>query len=118
MKRFPLRTVAALAIALPIQFMYATSPSIGVAVSNGNLNIDNAKVAGNATLFEGNSIQTGKASSDLKLNSGARIRLALESQGIVHRDHVVLEKGGLQLDAPSQYRVDVRALSISPSSPN
>ena len=71
----------------------ATSPAIGMAVSNGTLQVDSARMWGNATIFEGNVIETAKAASDVKLTNGVQMRLASETRARVYSNRVVLEKG-------------------------
>ena len=51
-----------------------------MAVKNGDFNLDSVTVQGNATLFEGNSIETEAGLARLYLQTGARIQLAAESR--------------------------------------
>ena len=76
-----------LAIALCVWFSLAVLPAfsaaIGVAKANGSFRVDSNPVVGNATLFEGNTLETAAASSELQLYSGIRMRLAPDSRGRV-----------------------------------
>src|SRR5260370_11714226 len=90
----------------------AAAPALGTATARGSFTIDNASIAGNATLFEGNHIETGKASSQLQLNNGGRMQLAAESSGVVYRDRLVLEKG----TEGGNFQVEANSLRIRPAS--
>jgi hypothetical protein len=96
---------------------YGANPSIGMAVANGSFQLDNSKVYGNATLFDGSLIETGAVSSDLALNNGARLRLGTGSQALIHSDRMVLEKGQTEIDGASGYLVEALGLRAAPGSP-
>ncbi len=57
----------------------ASSPVIGVARSWGAFYVNNASVPGSATVFDGTSLKTADASSNLNLNGGERVTLASNS---------------------------------------
>ncbi len=111
MHRFGVHSLVALLIAAPISVLSAATPGIGIATSDGTLTINNARTAGNATLFEGNTIETGNASSRLQLNSGASLQLSSDARGTVYGDRLVLEKGATQVGG-SSYEVNARTLHI------
>lgn len=111
MHRFGVHSLVALLIAAPISVLSAATPGIGIAMSDGTLTINNARTAGNATLFEGNTIETGNASSRLQLNSGATLQLSSDARGTVYGDRLVLEKGATQVGG-SSYEVNARTLHI------
>src|SRR5579864_4663683 len=75
----------------------AASPSIGMVIARGGFQIDNSKASGNATIFDGTLVQTGRTPGDLELNSGVRMQLATDSRGRVYHDRLVLEQGAGQL---------------------
>lgn len=93
----------------------AAAPAVGMMTARGSFTIDDSNVAGNATLFEGNRIETGRASSQLLLNNGARMQLAAESRGIVYRDRLVLERGSGRVE---NYGVEALSLQIRPDGGN
>jgi hypothetical protein len=101
-----------------LSVLMAASPVIGVAMARGDFSIDNAKVAKNATLFEGNTIDAGQVSPKLQLNSGAQIQLASGSRGQVYHDHMILERGAGQFEALRDYRIEALSLHIAPAAPN
>ena len=86
--------------------------------ARGSFTIDNSSIAGNATLFEGSRIETGVASSQLQLNSGARMQLAAQSRGIVYRDRLVLEKGAGRVYNAGNFLVEANTLQIRPGDGN
>src|ERR1700733_7462623 len=71
----------------------AATPGIGVAMSEGNILINSSTAAGNATIFDGTTLETRAAASQVRLNGGAQLGLASDSRGTVFSDHVDLQKG-------------------------
>ena len=89
----------------------AATPGIGVVLSSGSVTLDNSVVAGNATVFDGNTVQTGTTSSRLQLNNGRVAQLGADSTARVYSDHMVLEKGFGQ--SSGNYGVEANSLKIS-----
>ena len=87
--------------------------TIGVATANGSFWLDHSQVAGNANVFDGSVIETGKAMSDLSLTSGLKIRLGMDSRGQVFRGRLELEQGAGQVSG-SKYLVKARGLRVFP----
>jgi hypothetical protein len=72
----------------------AASPaSIGIVVASGQVQVDGAVVRGNSTLFQGNVVQTGNATSDLMFPGGSNLLLQPGSRITVFRESSVLEHG-------------------------
>jgi hypothetical protein len=105
-----------LAIALCVWFSLAVLPvsaaAIGMAKANGSFRVDSNPVVGNATVFEGNTLETAAASSELQLHSGIHMRLAPDSRGRVFADRLVLEKGLGEFDGRVGYPIEARGLRI------
>jgi hypothetical protein len=80
-----------------VGLLSAATPGIGVAISQGNIVINSSQTAGNATIFDGSTLETHTASSQIRLNGGAQLRLASDSRGTVYTDHVNLEKGSARI---------------------
>jgi hypothetical protein len=112
--RLTVQTLIALILVANLSLGIAASPAVGVVTARGSFTIDDSSVAGNATLFEGNRIETGIASSRLQMNTGARVQLAAESRGIVYRDRLVLEKGSSRFEKAGNYQVEALSLRIHP----
>jgi len=94
------------------------APVIGTVVAKGTFRLDNATVTGNATLFEGATIETKSAASRMELSSGARISLGAESKARFYGDHMILEKGEGQLEKAAGFRFEARGLTIQPETGN
>ena len=116
MHRFSVQSLIALILAANLSLGMAAAPAVGIVTATGSFTIDASNITGNATLFEGNQIETGKASSQLQLNNGARMQLAAESRGIVYRDRLVLEKGSSLIQSGGASQVEANSLRIRPAS--
>lgn len=92
MRLFNLKTVMAFGLS-SLGLLSAATSGIGVAMSEGNILINSSSAAGNATIFNGSTLETQSAASQIRLNDGARLRLASDSRGTVFSDHVDLQKG-------------------------
>ena len=90
------------------------APMIGRVLAKGAFRVDNSSVTGNATLFEGATIESAADRPELELASGARISLGPESKGRVFGDHILLERGESRLDKADGFRVEARGLSVQP----
>lgn len=75
----------------------AAPSGIGVAMSEGNIVINSANTAGNATIFDGSTVETQSASSQVRLKDGAQLRLASDSKGTVYTDHLDLQRGSARI---------------------
>ena len=93
------KIVLTLAISSSFTLLSAATPGIGIAMSQGNVLINSASTAGNATIFDGNTLETQSATSRVRLTDGAELRLAADSRGTVFSDHVDLEKGNARIAA-------------------
>ena len=94
------------------------APVIGTVVAKGAFRLDNATVTGNATLFEGATIETKNAESRMELSGGAKVLLGTESKARFYGDHMVLDKGDGQLEKASGFRFEARGLTIQPETGN
>jgi hypothetical protein len=95
----------------------AAGPAIGIAMAEGPFRIDRAEVKGNASLFDGSDVETGEASSKLRINGGARLEIGTDSQAKVFATHAVLERGGGQLESGAAYSLEARTLRIGTGGP-
>jgi hypothetical protein len=71
----------------------ASPSSVAFVVTSGQGQVDGAVVHGNSTLFQGNVVQTGSATSDLIFPGGSNLLLQPGSSVKVFRDYGVLERG-------------------------
>ncbi|HTB16313.1 MAG TPA: hypothetical protein VK752_32320 [Bryobacteraceae bacterium] len=90
----------------------ASAPAIGIVTASGHFTLDRSQVWGNATVFEGSVIETGSASSEIALRSGAKLQLAKDSRARILSDRAVIEKGIGQISAPESFEVNVANLRI------
>jgi hypothetical protein len=90
----------------------AASPGIGIVTASGHFTLDKAQVWGNATVFDGSVIETGAASSEISLRSGAKLQLARDSRARISFGRVVMEKGIGQISAPESFEVNAANLRI------
>jgi hypothetical protein len=96
---------------------WAASPAIGVAITPGSLRVDDARVIGNGTLFEGTTVETSETSGQLRLTNGVQMRLASSSRGTVFRDRLVLERGAGQIESPDRFVIEAKGLRILAEGP-
>jgi hypothetical protein len=90
----------------------AAAPAIGIVTASGHFTLDRSQVWGNATVFEGSVVETGSASSEVALRSGAKLQLAKDSRARILLNRVVMEKGIGQLSAPESFEMDAANLRI------
>jgi hypothetical protein len=95
----------------------ADSRFIGVAAADGSFTIDGARVPGNATVFEGSTIETGNASVVLELVGGVRVVVDAQSRGRVFGNHLLLEAGRAQIERGAEYKIESLSLRVSQASP-
>jgi hypothetical protein len=100
-------------------WLMAAGTSIGIAVTKGGFLVDHAHISGNATLFDGSSVETATAASRLQLNDGVVVRLDADARATVYQRRLILERGVGQMESaglPNRgYEVEARSLHISPS---
>ena len=95
----------------------ADSRFIGVAAADGSFTIDGARVPGNATVFEGSTIETGKASVVLELIGGVRVVVDAQSRARIFGNHLLLEAGRAQIERGAEYKIEALSLRVSQASP-
>jgi hypothetical protein len=108
---------AMMSVIMPLA-AFATPPVIGTVVAKGSFRLDNATVTGNATLFEGATIETKNAESRMELSSGAKVSLGAESKARFYGDHMILERGEGKLEKAENFRFEARGLTIQPETGN
>lgn len=109
---------AAVAAMMSLVMASGAGPVIGTVVTKGAFRLDNATVTGNATLFEGATVETKSAESRMELSSGAQVSLGADSRARFYGDHMILEKGAGQLQKAENFRFEARGLTIQPETGN
>lgn len=110
MQKLGFYSLIALALASNLSMLPAATPAIGVAISNGSVTVNNSVVPGNATLFDGNTIETGQIASRVQLKNGKLAQLGSDSRGRVYSDRLVLEKGSSE--TAGNWKVEANTLRI------
>ena len=95
----------------------ALPPTIGVASARGTFVVNRNLVDGNANLFEGSELKTGKASSQVFLLNGAAFTLGIESAGTIYRDRLLLQQGATKVDGMNGFSIQAGAYRIEPGVP-
>jgi hypothetical protein len=108
MRFFSLTTVTVCALS-SLGLLSAATSGIGVAMSQGSILIDSSSTAGNATIFNGSTLETQSATSQVHLSGGAQLRLASDSRGKVFSDHVDLQRGSASITG---YSANANGLSV------
>lgn len=96
----------------------AAAPAIGTVVAKGTFRLDRATVTGNATLFEGTTVETAAAGARMELSSGAKVSLSIESRAKFYGDHMVLERGQGELEKAATVRFEAQGLTFQPETGN
>src|SRR5690349_20408905 len=91
-------------------WLFAASSMIGVAMADGSFRLNANSVTGSATVFDGSILETGKASSDIRLQSGAIVRLYSDSRGRLYQGRMILEKG--RMEVAGGYVAEVLGLRV------
>ena len=91
----------------------AGTVAIGTASARGDMRVDQYKVNGNATLFDGSVIETDQATADLRLDKGVAVTLSTGSRATLYHDHLVLQKGMSELSSASAFQVDASNLRVT-----
>jgi len=99
----PIRAFLSLLTSGCLVFLTAVPPSIGVIRSTGDFQVDGSTVSGNATLFEGSTVQTAAAQSKIQLSSGAQIVLEPNTRAQVYKDH--LEAASLRISPTDTHTI-------------
>jgi hypothetical protein len=94
---------------------FAAAPAIGIVTASGHFTLQGSEVWGNATLFDGASIETTLASSQLALRNGVKVQLAAGSRARVFADRVTLDQGTGQVSNGMPFEIDAAALRVQGS---
>jgi hypothetical protein len=106
---FHSKAVLICAFSSTLGLLSAATSGIGVAMSAGTILINNSAAAGNATIFDGSTLETRSLTSQVRLNGGGQLRLASDSRGTVFTDHVDLQKGSARI---AGYSANANGLNV------
>ena len=110
-----LRTHTLLTIAFCLPALAGVSP-IGMATSDGDIEIGRVRMPGPATLYDGATVETGSTPAQLSLRNGAVILLGSGAKATIHTNSLFLERGVGQIDAPGEYAISARSVTLIPTS--
>jgi hypothetical protein len=102
----------AVTLAVGLSIASAGTPVIGFVNVKGMVQLDASPVAGHGTLFEGSTVETGIAGSQLEVPRKASLYLASASRAKIFADHMVLERGDSELSGSAGYWMEARGLQI------
>lgn len=98
MHRFKAVAIVSAGLSLTIASGLAATPTIGVATTQGSFLLNDTQTPGNANVFDGATLQTGKTPSQVNLlKSGAWVRFESDSRGKLFSDHVDLQQGSARI---------------------
>jgi hypothetical protein len=92
-------------------FLMGSAPIIGMTSSQNGVTLDNSKVSGTATLFEGSTIQS-EGYSRIHLNNGTRLDFGAGSKAQVFANHAALAAGMTEMQSSSGFEIDTTSLRI------
>jgi hypothetical protein len=90
----------------------STTPAIGIVTASGHFTVQGSEVWGNATLFEGSTVETTAASSQLALSNGVRMQLGAGSRARVFAGRLILDKGVGQVGQAAPFEVDAAGFKV------
>ncbi len=102
-----------IALGSAASLVFGAAPAIGIATASGHFMLEKSQVWGNSSLFDGSTIQTDAASSDLALRNGVKVQLGAKSRARVYENRLALEKGAGQMTATAPYEIDAAGLKIT-----
>jgi hypothetical protein len=91
--------------------------AIGMVTGTAAFSVNGSSVRGSATLFDGATVRSGAAPSNLRLADGAKFELSANSQVQAFGEHIVLEEGYGDFQPAGGARVESRGLSIVAAEP-
>ncbi len=94
--------------------MLAATGIIGIVTADGQFQVNNSTVDGNANLRSGSVIQTMRGASRVNLMNGSNLILGASSQAKVLEDRMILERGTSQLTSKTAYALETSGYKVSP----
>jgi hypothetical protein len=91
----------------------AANTSLGFLTTDGSFQLDQSKIWGTATLFEGSVVETKVAHCRVHLSNGSEIDIAADSRARFFQGRAVVEKGAVELKASAGYTVEARGFRIA-----
>jgi hypothetical protein len=92
-------------------FAFASEAVIGMTSSQNGVTLNDAKVSGNATLFDGSTVRT-EGFSRFSLKNGTRLDLGAGASAQVFANRASLTAGMGEVQSPSGFELDTKELKI------
>ncbi len=108
----PLIAIGCWYIAEPLHAV-AAPVAVGVIQSSGEFRVDGFLIPGNATVFDGSTVETLRASSETRLTDGFTMTLTPESRATIFRDRTVLDQGVLLIRNAGRQVIHAGVLRVS-----
>jgi hypothetical protein len=99
--RYTALAIVSAGLSLGVPVVSAATQAIGVAMSEGTILVNDTQTPGNTTIFNGSTLQTQRAASQVRLKDGAQVSFNSESRGKVFSDHVDLQQGTAKISSYS-----------------
>jgi hypothetical protein len=102
-----------LSIAFSLPAVAGVGP-IGMATSEGDIQVSQVRTPGFASLYEGAVVETGNTPARLSFRNGSVVHL--NGRASIHQNLLLLEQGTGQLDTSGDYAVRARSVTVVPTS--
>lgn len=116
MTRFAVHSVQTVVLAGVVSStLLAAGSVIGVISAEGSFRVGNVAVNDQATLFDGNSVQTGDTAPRVYLKDGAWMHLGTRTSAVISGHTLALKEGIAEIGAAPGYSVSAKTLRIAPA---
>ena len=101
-----------------INMACASSTSVGLVMTSGEVQVDGSSVRGNAAIFSGNLVSSGDRSSSLQFADGTSAMMKPGTQIVVYREYSELKQGIALQRGVDKHPMLADGLKISGATPN
>lgn len=100
-------------LVLTVGQAFAAAPTVGFVVAKDTIRIDSSTVRGNATVLNGNVLESAGGTSELRLNNGGSVHMAPNARVRMFQNVAELQSGKIQMSGAqanvNQIRVEAAA---------
>ena len=115
LNKLTIHTVTASLMAFTLSMPLPAAQVIGIATAKGSFLVNSLSVSGSATLFEGCTIETSRASSEARLLGGSKLALSPGSKATIFQHRLVVDRGTGQLDSAPGLHVRIGGFQVEPT---
>lgn len=116
MKEFTPRSFLAMTLVLTVGQAYAAAPTVGLVMARNTIRIDSSPVRGNATVFNGNVLESAGGTSELRLNNGGSVHMAPNARVRMFQNVAELQSGKIQMSGAQANANQIRVEAAPGSS--